>query len=137
MLTEKIKVTPQQRANALEALNVMWPSVPPENVFPALRDWRGAGEEFAVPPSCGTLACFGGWAEWWPEFRRQAGLAPDTGTMTWGDVVELFGPPRHSQMDILPAMRGGHPADEGFTGTDHELVSNRLRWIIQNSEVAG
>ena len=128
----KIQVTAQQRANALEARDVMWPSVPPENVDPKLHTWRCQGKSH-TPPDCGTVACFGGWAEWWPEFRLRAGISPSRGDMGWGQVSELFGP--YDEARNLLDERGGHPADWGFDGTDHELVTNRLNWLIANSEV--
>jgi len=28
--------------------------------------------------------------------------------------------------------RGSHPADEGFTGSDHALVMNRIRWALEH-----
>ena len=57
-----IKVTQLQRDNALDALNNMWPSVPPENVVDRLCTWRL--DEFGTQPDCGTAACFGGWCAW-------------------------------------------------------------------------
>lgn len=127
----KIKVTAQQRANALEALNVMWPSVPEENVAHRLVYWRSDGD-YSVAPTCGTLACFGGWTEWWPPFREQLG---QDGLATWDTIAGLFGPASSQEINNLFAPRTGHPADTGFEGTDHALVSNRLRWLIKNSEV--
>lgn len=132
-MNQTIKVTPQQRENALEALNVMWPSVPPENVYPSLLAWRNS--PYREAPHCGTLACFGGWSEWWPPFRAQLGLNPGEGTSSWPRLARLFGPPGHKHIDWLFNATGGHPADRGFEGTDHELVSNRLRRLIANSEV--
>lgn len=122
----KIQVAPLQRANALEALNVMWPSVPPENVFPGLWDWRT--DDAKEPPTCGTVACFGGWAEWWPPFKAQIAAMGHSEGYNWRGTVELFG-------TALVDSRGYNPADAGFEGTDHELVTNRLRWLISNSEV--
>ncbi|VTU32093.1 hypothetical protein H4CHR_02941 [Variovorax sp. PBS-H4] len=128
----KIQVTAQQRANALEALNVMWPSVPPENVVHDLYTWRQGEGGYSDAPTCGTLACFGGWAEWWPAFRAQL---PDGVFGSWNRLAELFGPRENDHVDDLFNSREGHVADDGFTGTDHELVTNRLRWLIENSEV--
>ena len=54
-MKEKIKVTAQQRANAIEARDVMWPSVPAKNVVNRLYPWRlGSAHE---APTCGTAAC--------------------------------------------------------------------------------
>ena len=53
-MKEKIKVTAQQRANAIEARDVMWPSVPAKNVVNRLYPWRlGSAHE---APTCGTAA---------------------------------------------------------------------------------
>jgi hypothetical protein len=129
----KIIQTPQQRANTLEALNVMWPSVPPANVYKALLDWRGGTEPTFEPPTCGSVACFGGWCEWWPPFRKQLRLEPNHGGMGWREGRALF----HdigTGFEIFD-VRGGHPADFEFKGTDHELVTHRLQWLLDNSEV--
>lgn len=130
----KIEVTQQQRDNALDALHNMWPSVPPENVFPDLGDWRDA--ESDAKPSCKTVACFGGWCAWWPAFRRQgvrtfaSGAPRPIGGGFSSDVaLRLFGSAG------LFTRRGMFNADRGFRGTDHELVTNRLHWLIENSTV--
>lgn len=132
---KKIIQTPQQRANTLEAINVMWPSVPPENVARRLGGWKvGSNGE---PPSCGTIACFGGWCAWWPPFVDQGVSADSWGRPRFGETVEypvarvLFG------AQFLFRWRGGCVIDEGFTGTDHELVTHRLQWLLDNSEVRG
>lgn len=138
-MTTKIEVTPQQRANALEALKVMWPSVPDENVYRELAWWRAGASHGA--PDCGTVACFGGWCAWWPAFQAQgivahASGAPSTpsGSGTFGTSQFLFG-----QEDMF-APRDGHPADktaggDQYKGSDHALVLRRLRWLIRNSKV--
>jgi hypothetical protein len=126
--------TPQQRANTLEALNVMWPSVPAGNVEHALREWRSKDEYSGAPPTCGTTACFGGWVEWWPPFREQIGLSAKSGVMGWEDGQSLFHKSGSSSYDMF-APRNCHAADYGFEGTDHELVTHRLQWLLDNSEV--
>lgn len=132
----KIKVTAQQRANAIEARDVMWPSVPPENVMGRLRTWRN--DEGA--PSCGSLACFGGWCAWWPEFQAQGVSAhPEHGwpvmTCTDGCGVAdaLFG---HSRLFDVRNCAGEADETAPLRSTDHELVAHRLNWLIENSEVA-
>ncbi|VTU32061.1 hypothetical protein H4CHR_02934 [Variovorax sp. PBS-H4] len=62
------------RTNLLEAQK-FWATVNPDNVD--LCDWRDPeGEEldeivdYSTPPSCGTLACFGGWLPWAPYFAE-------------------------------------------------------------------
>lgn len=143
-----LSVSAQQRANALEALNVMWPSVPPKNVHPGLRWWNGERYEVCgkrvdktnQAPNCGTVACFGGWCAWWPNFRKQGVKSSPTGApMVYSEHTDgftniadrfLFG------HDYLFAPRGSMDCDMGFMGNDHKLVSNRLRWLIKNTKVA-
>ncbi len=127
-----IQVTRQQRDNALDALNNMWPSVPPENVAIQLRKWRE--DDTATMPDCGTVACFGGWCAWWPAFRAQGVVAVGPGAPSHfpsGDSVAhvLFGDYR------IFYRRYHHESDSMFKGTDHELVTRRLKWLIKNSEV--
>lgn len=139
----KIQVTAQQRANAIEARDVMWPSVPEKNVDRDLEDWR-VGESSTVAPTCNTIACFGGWVEWYPKFREQIPESDLKGGFAWSGVVALFhgALPTMRLSDgsqrVLPEIvntRGHFPSDIGFTGTDHALVLNRLNWLIENSEV--
>jgi hypothetical protein len=125
-------VTQQQRINLLEALNVMWPSVPQENVSYNLAAWRkdkgdhaGTARTLKIPPTCGTVACFGGWCAWWPAFREQ-GVSADSDGVPNVSSEELFGAP-----DLF-TPHGNHPADIGFDGSDHELVSNRLRYVLRH-----
>jgi len=142
-MTNKILVTKKQRANLLDAIIRMWPSVPEANVVHYLSTWRGKEPAMQVP-TCGTTACFGGWCEWWPPFRKQIGLrAPKSGEKLvygnqagWHDITRLFGPMTEDNVDRLLAPRGCHPSDLGFSGTDHALVANRLQWLFHNSVVA-
>lgn len=143
----KAKVTAQQRANAIEARDVLWPSVPPDSVVTNLRTWyedQGCDLSQNYEPRlsqegwCGTHACFGGWCAMHQPFREQ-GLArrfgavlltdPATGHTRGSGDSFLFGD------DYLFNRRGQHEADECFEGTDHELVTHRLNWLIENSEV--
>lgn len=139
----KIQVTAQQRANAVEALEVMWPSVPPKNVIPGLELFRQPVDgRYDGSPDCGTLACFGGWCVWWPPFREQGLRGSVVGSPYFLDSSDLsaaeilFGHP------LMFAVRNAHGADymDGVTPadvSDHQVVTNRLKWLIENSEVAG
>lgn len=131
----KIKVTQQQRDNALDALLRMWPSVPTKNVYPGLLWWR-KGEAPQNNVTCGTVACFGGWCAVYPKFVAQ-GVARDwCGTPSYrngtdcGSVnsaaLHLFGD------DTLFIWR----TDYDGPGTDHEVVTRRLQNLIRNSVVA-
>lgn len=121
----KIRVTAQQRANALECLNVMWPSVPPENVYPRLGFWRKG--DATRPATCGTVACFGGWCALWPPFKAQGIAASSLGMpiVYGGAPAALFG----ADDSIFFVRR---PQEHG---TDHEVVTKRLRALIKNSVV--
>lgn len=140
---DKIQVTAQQRANAIEARDIMWPSVSEKNVDRDLEDWR-VGESSTAAPSCNSIACFGGWVEWYPKFRQQIPEGCLKGGWSWSSVVELFHGPlptmriSDGSQRMLPEIvntRGYFPSDIGFTGSDHALVLRRLNWLIENSEV--
>ena len=132
----KIQVTAQQRANALDARDNMWPSVPEANVMPELASWR-RGSDRGVKPNCGTVACFGGWCAWWPAFRAQ-GVQVDSCT---GQPYAIGGPTGSVSLDLFGhygmfyVSGANADTDYGFQGTDHELVTHRLNWLIENSEV--
>jgi len=134
----KIRVTQQQRDNLLDALNVMWPSVPPDNVAPNLYTFIEGG--YAKDIDCGTVACFGGWCSAWPAFISQ-------GVEREIDGVPFMGksyPARKIGLEVASVLfgysifsvRGGCQADDDFIGTDHALVTNRMQWLLENSEVA-
>lgn len=134
---DKIKQTPQQRKNTVEALEVMWPSVPAENVVAGLIDWNE--DDTGEMPTCKTLACFGGWCAWWPAFRRQGIRVSINGSPVVihniaGKFVlaayYLFG-----DSDIFD-VRGHHHADLDTNAmSDHAVVTNRLHWLLKNSVV--
>jgi len=126
--------TKQQRENTLEALNVMWPSVPAKNVVERLKRWRDDADPEAAP-DCGSIACFGGWCAWWPSFVSQGITvsmlgAPNFAGSVYGADTLLFGD------RCIFNSRGDHGADAHFTGTDHELVTHRLQWLLENSKVS-
>jgi hypothetical protein len=128
-----IKVTAQQRANAIEARDVMWPSVPESNVTSGLSLWRDDYRPME-PPTCGTVACFGGWCEWYPPFRMQLSVSSPK-VASWDAIVGLYGPSDDPNIDGLLDPRGSHCADQGFRGSDHALVLRRINWLIKNSKV--
>lgn len=129
--------TQQQRDNTLDALNNMWPSVPEENVALRLSFWRESRSR-AKKPDCNTIACFGGWCAVWPAFQTQGvSVHPAYGSPTTpGNIYfphevakALFG-----DVSIFNS-RGLHLADDNFTGSDHALVTNRLKELLNNSKV--
>lgn len=155
---DKIKVTAQQRANAIEALTVMWPSVPPENVVGNLCAFRygldrfGNAVHFKSKVDCKALACFGGWVVCWPAFMAQGAYADDVGYPhlrgdkindgAYGVARHLFGlaelfHPRSSMWKVIeefgPNTVWGFEQDTSVS--DHEVVKRRLKWLIKNSEV--
>lgn len=138
-----IQVTQQQRDNALQALHVMWPSVPPENVAPQLKHFVTdfAGNEAPnsnEPLDCGSFACFGGWCTVWPPFIAQGVRLSDGVPCMPGPNGDLYG--LSVAGELFGAMslfcrRGALGAEDPPLMTDHELVSARLRRLINNSEV--
>jgi len=132
----KIRVTQQQRDNLLDALNVMWPSVPPDNVAPNLYTFIEGGYEKDI--DCGTVACFGGWCSVWPNYKKQGAFLSTGGIPRYqgaagrdfgtGVARLLFG-------DMVFNIRGDHCVDIGFKGTDHDLITKRLQWLLDNSVV--
>ena len=130
-----IEVTQQQRDNALYARDVMWPAVPAALVVSELSRWR-----------CGTQACFGGHVAKTPYFQEQGVIADDDEAPWMDDCVDF--------MEVADKLFG-HPhtfnsrsygPEEDFDGvaklkasnlTDHELVTARLNFIINNSTVEG
>lgn len=121
------EITVQQYENLNEALK-MWATVPPENVSRNLCHWREKGDPLLEPPTCNTVACFGGWCAWWPAFM--AFLVSDG----IHDPGLLFG------VDWLFAMKDGLSVpdelkENEFTGTDHDLVTYRLLYAFENTKV--
>lgn len=140
-------ITRQQLHNLLEARDVMWPSVPGGNVLPQLGAWRNDSvivDRTNEPPTCGTMACFGGWCAWWPTFRKQGVRSDRTGApyverrgglLPNGVAQYLFG------YEWLFSARGFAYADIGILKRrgerigDHELVTRRLNYAITNAVV--
>lgn len=131
--------TEQQIKNLEEALYVMWPSVPEANVAVALKYWQEKPwTEHCTADTkatCGTIACFGGWVALYPYFQAQGVFpnpvngAPMMPPLAGSEVAEfLFG-----DADLF-RTRGAHRADSGFFGTDHELVTNRLKYALSHKE---
>ena len=130
----KFKQTERQRANTIEALTVMMPSIPVANIFPKLASWiDGEGEI----PHCGTVACFGGWCAIYPPFVaqgvgrcRQDGqpFLLKRGYSTTEVSQHLFGNPNMFRMR-------GFFVHELDSGTDHAIIMHRLQWLLDTSEV--
>jgi len=128
-MSGKTIIKQKQRDNALEALNVMWPSVPPRNVSKDLRQYvRGTGDRM--------VTSFGGWCGRWPNFRAQ-GIVLCMGqpiTVKYGSGASasmlLFG------IGGMFLPRGNLPPDRLLPKcTDHEIVTARLKWLIAHTEV--
>ena len=135
MNSRVIQVTPHQRAIAIEALEVMWPSVPARNVYPRLFRFRGGTGRLTSVPDCNTVACFGGWCPWWPAFAKQGvdvdmnGSPMVRGRPAMSVTLHLFGDPT-----LFFARHGVELV--GFADlSDHEIVTLRLKRLIENSKV--
>lgn len=117
--------TEQQMQNLREAL-IWWQTVPEANVSPNLSRYTDGDHNRT---DCGTVACFGGWCARWPGLVDQ-GLRLNA----WGcpagntpkQAKKLFG-----DADIWSA-RWSHRADGFFEGSDHALVTNRIRWALEH-----
>jgi hypothetical protein len=113
--------TEQQMQNLREAL-VWWQTVPEANVYPGLLNWS---KDDSTETNCGTVACFGGWCARWPGLVAQ-GLNLQANGSPDGSSYRLFGD------TSIWCTRGHHFADTTFVGTDHALVTNRIRWALEN-----
>lgn len=152
-MKNRFGITKQQRENLVEAIEVMWPSIPPENISHYLSDWRddldpiGDDDDSALPtiksPDCNTIACFGGWCAWWPSFRAQGVFStndgvPSIGTSWLGhesiDVSEeLFG---YRQMFYMNGHSDIDQELENFEElNDKQIVQARLQFILDNSYI--
>lgn len=146
-------VTEQQRKNAEFALRKMWPAVPEKNVISRLCTWRGRRKNGdpgsftcldQLPPElvdvvdCKTVACFGGWVAVNPYFNEQ-GVQPDyKGAPIIIADKEYFD--TIVDVDLVCSVLFGVPylfipRKESEKGSDHKVVSNRLRTLIKNSVV--
>lgn len=132
----KIKVTQLQRNNALEALYIMMPTIPPEDIAPNLVYWRK--KSFIGGVGCGTPACFGGFCAVYPLFYEQGvreyinGMPTDTRQIKQGDDIAemLFG------CDSMFNLRGYCGFDYiSVKQSDHALICNRLEQLIKESVV--
>lgn len=132
--------TRKQLKNIREAL-VWWQTVPEENVYPYLNNWtsmydlKGRDVSNRQATTCNTIACFGGWACRHPSLIAQGAIINEYGwpEMKRGRYVEEYGVAKRLFGDSeLFKWRGQHEADKGFEGTDHALVTNRLRWALEH-----
>ena len=144
----KTLVSARQRANALEALNVMWPSVPVDNVAPALRFWRDDHSCYGPNGSphrgadCGTVACFGGWCALYPKFRDQgvtdscsgAPMVVEGGRVVGAAAVAhfLFG----DASLFEPINASGQHSPHTTRAGSHAIVTKRLKDLIARTKVA-
>ncbi len=47
----------------------------------------------------------------------------------YSSILQIFGD------ENIDRCKGGHPADEGYTGPYSDLLNHRLKWLLENSEV--
>jgi hypothetical protein len=115
-----VSKTAQQIKNLEDAL-VWWQTVPEANVYRGLA-WYTVGDTSET--SCKTVACFGGWCARWPGLIAQGLSLDKRGSPRGPGPSDLFGE------KVLWSSRGSCAADAGFTGSDHALVTNRIRWAL-------
>lgn len=131
-------VTQQQRDNALFARDVMWPSIPDENIIAKLSTWRRRRNNgdpndygFVVPRKvdCKTVACFGGWIAANPYFKAQGVRADSEGAPVMGGRASvaqaLFG---DSALGLFATNTTG-------TRSDRDEVTRRLTALINSTVV--
>jgi hypothetical protein len=121
-MTDYIKLH-QQLENVILAQE-MWATIPKKNVY--LNAWQQA--KIVDTPSCGTIACFGGWCALYPAFRAKGVYIDPLGGMPMLDkedntlvaeevARELFG-----DYDLFD-----HAYNSINTNNHHGEVSRRLR----------
>lgn len=141
----KIQVTAQQRANAIEARDLMVPSIPAENLAPNLSYWGSTGrreEVIRTRKACGAVACFGGWCTIWPSFREQGVTTAYAGS--WEPALK--GDPYASAGEVsfrlfgdsaLFCPRLSRAVGDSITerGSETKIILRRLNKLIKNSKV--
>ena len=131
----KKHITLRQRTNAEDALHEMWPSVPKSNVTKLLRPSRD------LTFNMRTVSDFGGWCARWQSFKDQGAALADAGHIVMVRNGQTFTSPQYASM-VLFGMAGMFMSrnhlwiDHHFINhTDHEVVTERLRWLIRSTEV--
>lgn len=124
--------TEQQNKNLSDWLNIHWPAVKPENVDDGLQVWTRESE-------CGAVHCFGGHVALNPDAQAQGafldggtpGIRTEDGFIHYGfSMGEMF-----FGVDGLFDARSKRGFDARHRDlTDHELVSARLKWALDNPE---
>lgn len=126
-----MKFTPEQQAHHCRILLERWDTIPNENVFPGL--FRFVTRRVRKP-TCGTVACGGGWVALMPDFQAM-GISPGaSGEPVFDDkeactsllsfnVAELF----FGAIDLFSVR------SRNETGTDHEVFRKRVERALQNA----
>lgn len=116
----------------LKSAREMWLSIPPENVYPKLLNWRlkKRGRSQAHRLDCNTVACFGGWCAWWPPFRA-LGVRPNCFGMPivpdrLSASTYLFGEP----LAFAPRYSANPSMPDDPTDSDHAHVLKRIDWML-------
>jgi hypothetical protein len=119
----------------------MWKTIPPENVSYQLETWRldnNSGQP-DVPPTCNTIACFGGWCAWWPAFRQQGVKSFFDGSPSFRVDLDNYDMPYKVSQVLFGDRRLFNPrglfGNEKTKGlTDHEVVMKRLVALLKEAE---
>ena len=147
----KIRVSQVQRENLLIA-RAMWLKIQKSQVSKDLGTWRSEGFGSEVmndeQPSCGTIACFGGWCAWVPEFMAQGVYASDIGSPDH-DSMATFATPNGIANSVSLMLFGNsnmfrmradtftskHEAYDD-SSSDWQIVMNRIDALLEKTVVA-
>lgn len=118
--------TPQQRKNLEDAL-IWWPTVPEKNVcmVPCYlhEDHQELVKDFCeLAVSMPNIAAQG----FILDKYQNPYMAKDPKVCGRKVSKIIYG------NDFMFSYRGGHPADQGFIGSDHALVMRRIEWELEH-----
>jgi len=102
-----------------------WATVPAETVIKDLCDFR-TKSFLTERPSCDSPACFGGWLPYAKHFAALGVIARSTGSPTFSTASGAL-----TSGEVSSALFGHYymfsPREHGLCGTDHEVITARLR----------
>lgn len=134
-------ITAKQHANLLEARDKLLPTLTEKDIYPRLERW--CERTGPVDSHCGSPACFGGWVARHKPFQSQGVITDGAGAPRMRITGSNGIAPPHQVAATLFGCgtlfepRCGYSVpDEGFQGSDLELIKHRIQWVLDNSQVA-